>query len=172
VPQTTCPACGGTYHSECWEFNQGCAVYGCENVPPVEARTALEIAPAWWGREHKDCPCCGRSINAAAIRCRNCGLAFETAAPLAPEDLVERCAQAAGLVRLRRHAVWLLALGVLPFTAPLAAVFGGLWWVGNRSRLPELTGMPAAAWRIGLAVACLQTALGMLIIALRSSGPD
>jgi hypothetical protein len=29
---TTCPACALVYHAECWQMNQGCASYGCEQV--------------------------------------------------------------------------------------------------------------------------------------------
>lgn len=25
----SCPACKARYHPDCWEYNQGCAVYGC-----------------------------------------------------------------------------------------------------------------------------------------------
>lgn len=26
----TCPACKTKYHPDCWEYNEGCAVYGCK----------------------------------------------------------------------------------------------------------------------------------------------
>src|SRR5881275_814501 len=27
--QTACPVCRAPYHSECWQENRGCAIYGC-----------------------------------------------------------------------------------------------------------------------------------------------
>ncbi len=29
---TTCPSCGLTFHTECWEENRGCSAYGCPQV--------------------------------------------------------------------------------------------------------------------------------------------
>src|SRR5262245_19432238 len=41
--RTACPACKAEYHQDCWQDNQGCAVYGCPEVPATEHREALEI---------------------------------------------------------------------------------------------------------------------------------
>ena len=40
---TDCPECDTVYHADCWEENTGCAVYGCAQVPPTDARHDLEI---------------------------------------------------------------------------------------------------------------------------------
>lgn len=29
----TCDRCGAPHHAECWEYNGGCAIFGCKHVP-------------------------------------------------------------------------------------------------------------------------------------------
>jgi hypothetical protein len=43
--QTRCPACGLTFHAECWEANLGCSAYGCAQVgalAPPEPEPAFD----------------------------------------------------------------------------------------------------------------------------------
>src|SRR5258708_6244501 len=74
---TACPACAAAYHADCWSDNGGCAVYGCRMVPTTEGLKPLEIPPAFWGREDKNCPRCNALIAAVAVRCRHCGASIE-----------------------------------------------------------------------------------------------
>src|ERR1700722_19641558 len=46
--KVACPDCHTEYHAECWQENQGCAVYGCAQVPDTEGRSALEVPTAYW----------------------------------------------------------------------------------------------------------------------------
>jgi TM2 domain-containing membrane protein YozV len=39
-----CTACGTPHHTECWEENGGCTVFGCSAAPPEEPK--LRVAPA------------------------------------------------------------------------------------------------------------------------------
>ena len=36
---TVCPTCRTPHHSDCWQYNGGCAIYGCGNLPPHLQKT-------------------------------------------------------------------------------------------------------------------------------------
>lgn len=40
-----CPTCAIEYHTECWDENGGCAVYGCIHGPKVTAKTPVPSGP-------------------------------------------------------------------------------------------------------------------------------
>ena len=42
----TCPACGLTFHSECWQENWGCAAYGCKQVNALKPANAVDAPSA------------------------------------------------------------------------------------------------------------------------------
>ncbi len=45
LPTIACTACGTMYHSDCWAYNQGCAVYGCKQQSKALAKRC-ESSPA------------------------------------------------------------------------------------------------------------------------------
>jgi hypothetical protein len=36
LPSLSCPDCDTPHHRDCWEFNGGCAIYGCASVHRLE----------------------------------------------------------------------------------------------------------------------------------------
>ncbi len=158
-PLRGCPQCRAPYHAECWDYNQGCALYGCPQAPPTEGLTALEIPPSHWGREEKRCPHCGNQINAAAVRCRTCGATFSSAAPQHAADYHVQRQIEAELPRLRTAAIWLLTFSLIPCTAPLAGVVGLLWYLFQRPAIHRLPPVFTALWMIALGAAAVQTVL-------------
>jgi hypothetical protein len=46
---TTCPACGLTFHAECWVENRGCSAYGCPQVGILDAKKPGEADAASTG---------------------------------------------------------------------------------------------------------------------------
>lgn len=163
---TSCPDCRASYHPDCWEENGGCASYGCPGVPPTEARTGLEVPPAYWGQETKACPACGQTIQAAAIRCRACGATFESGGPQDRQEFARRRALAAARPGLQRTAIALFVLCLLPCTAPLAALVGVVWYLGHRRELAGLPALYPGLVRIGLGVGLGQTAwiVGVVVV--------
>ena len=133
--RTSCPECNAPYHADCWQDNGGCAVYGCSQVPPTEKLADVEIPVAYWGQENKPCPVCGNSILAVAMRCRHCGTMFDTARPQDQREFSQEAARKMRAPALQKTAVWVLILGLVPFTAPIGAIFGGIWYSMNRRGL-------------------------------------
>ena len=154
---TACPSCRAPHHRECWEENQGCAVYGCTHVPVVESRRAIEVPLSYWGQENKPCPSCGQQILAAALRCRHCGATFATARPQESTEFYGQVDLFARLPAARRRVVLLFVLSIIPFTAPIAAVWGLLWRSRNEDTLAALPPLHAAISKIGLIAACAIT---------------
>jgi hypothetical protein len=153
-----CSGCTARYHADCWSENGGCAVYGCVNVPKTEGLKPLEIPPAFWGREDKDCPRCGKSILAMAVRCRHCGADIE-ARPEAQTTYQSRVTRKARAPRLRRTAVALLVASVLPLAALLSVTIGWLYYARNREEIRKLPGGIDGLYRIAIGVGLAQIAI-------------
>lgn len=155
---TICPACAAPYHTDCWTETGGCAVYGCSQVPKTEGLKPLEIPPAFWGREDKDCPRCGKSILAMAVRCRHCGAAIEARPEekVAYQSRIERKSRAP---RLRRTAILFLIASLLPVAALATVTFGWLYYANHRAELRKLPGGYDGLYRIALGVAIAQISI-------------
>jgi len=156
-PVEPCPACQAPYHADCWADNGGCAVYGCSRVPPTAGREALEIPPSYWGQETKACPSCRATMMAAAIRCRTCGTTFESSRPLDRQEFQRRRNLDQRMPGMKKGVLALFLLSILPCTAPLAAVAGGVMAFTSRAELARLPGLYVALARLGLFVAVGQT---------------
>lgn len=156
--ETSCPACAAPYHHDCWTENGGCAIYGCRMVPKTEGLKPLEIPPAYWGREDKDCPRCGKSILAMAVRCRHCGATVE-ARPEAQSAYANRVARKERAPRMRRIGIALLVASVLPVIALLSVTFGPIYYSRNRAEIRKLPGGVDGLYRIAIGVGIAQVAL-------------
>lgn len=155
---TACPSCAAPYHAECWTENGGCAVYGCTMVPKTEGLKPLEIPPAFWGREDKDCPRCGAKIMAMAVRCRHCGAEVE--AKIEARGTYERRqSRKAQAPRLRRNAMAFLILSLLPFLSAIPAIAGRMYYRSNRDDIRRLPGSVDGYYRISIAVGTAQVAI-------------
>jgi hypothetical protein len=163
--RTACPECHAEYHSECWEENRGCAVYGCKQVPATEGRSAIEVPVAYWGQENKACPACGKEILAAAVRCRHCGTVFQSARPQASDEFSRAATLKAQAPRLRQSVIWIFVLCVIPFSAPVAVIAGWFWKQSHRDEMETLPSLYPALLTIALAAGLLQT-VGIVILTL------
>jgi hypothetical protein len=143
-------------------------VYGCSKVPPTEKLADVEIPVAYWGQENKPCPVCGKSILAVALRCRYCGTTFDSARPQGQGEFAQDAARKMREPSLKRTAIWILVLGLIPFTAPFAAIFGGIWYAKNKSDLKVMPIVSRALALIGLFVGAGQTVLMIVLLTLFS----
>jgi hypothetical protein len=160
---TRCPECHATYHAECWDCNGGCATYGCARVPPTDKLRSVEIPVSYWGQEEKPCPKCARTILAAAVRCRHCGATFASARPEDAREFHARMAVDSRLPSVRRAAAWLLVFSIIPCTAPVAAIVGGIWYARHRQDIRALPGVHAAICTIAVGLAVGQSVLVLLL---------
>ena len=127
-----CDACGLTYHADCWRHNEGCGTYGCRRAPDaLKLTVASESAAGAWG-DLKACPNCGEELPASALKCPRCKAAFETRAPMAPEDYQAQLARASASKRDAILAALLLAASTLGVTAPATLPIGGAWALARR----------------------------------------
>ena len=167
--QVACGSCGAPYHSDCWEENGGCGVYGCPEVPETDSRTSIEIPTSYWGKERKMCPACGADILAAAVRCRLCGASFESSRPERPQEYRSRRDVNERLPKTRKAAIWLFVCSVIPLLAPFAAVYGPIWYGTRRADLKALPAIYLGLTRIAIAVAIGQTVFMILIALFRTA---
>ena len=161
-----CANCLAPHHRECWDYNGGCGTYGCPSAPPTQKLSDIEIPASFWGQSEKQCPACQNLIQAAALRCRFCGTVFSTARPQQEEEFRQERLLDSDLPKLRRRSIWLLVFAIVPFTAPLALLFGGIWYSFNRTRLAALPPAQRAIATIALGVAGLQSLLLIAAIML------
>jgi hypothetical protein len=168
---TSCPACAAPYHTECWEENRGCGVYGCTEVPPTEHRANLEIPVSYWGQEHKACPVCQTQILAAAVRCRVCGTNFGSARPQDAEEFKQRALLNVRAPSLKKKVGWMFALCVLPCTSPLATIVGAIWYSMRRAEIRALPALYSALCKIGLAVGFGQMVIAAVVLLALAARP-
>lgn len=164
--ETACPVCQAPYHSECWQENGGCAVYGCSEVPQVEQRASIEIPASYWGQENKPCPACGAMILAAAVRCRICGASFDSAQPEDGAQFQARMERERKIPGMKRTIVLLFVFSVVPLLAPVGALWGILWYPVNYRNVHALPSFFPALCRISLIVSFGQCALFAIMIGL------
>jgi RING finger family protein/alpha-aminoadipate carrier LysW-like protein len=158
-----CPECRAEYHSDCWQENGGCAVYGCAQVPTVDQRSTLEIPVSYWGQENKPCPVCRREILAVAVRCRHCGATFTSARPQDSTEFQQRAELEQRLPAIRQTVIWLFIFCALPCLAPIGAIWGLIWYPRNREAVRALPALYAALCKIGLGVGIGQTVILVLM---------
>jgi hypothetical protein len=163
---STCPECKTMYHEECWSENRGCGIYGCPQVPETEKLRTVEISTSFWGREDKPCPACNAIILASAIRCRHCGATFKSASPEDANSYQEQKAIEQILPQLQRSSILLLIFCIIPFTAPIAAIFGYTWYWSHRIEIKALPRIYSAISKIALCLGTGQTFFMILIIVI------
>jgi len=170
---TDCPSCHAAYHAECWTENKGCAVYGCSQVPPTERRETMEIPASYWGQEHKTCPACKAEILAAAVRCRYCGVVFDSASPVGASEFARRQDVALHAPEMRRNVVILAILCSVPGVAAIASGLGFLWYRSHHEEVKSLPSIYSGLCRLALGVGAGQTivmvAMALCYAVLRAS---
>ncbi len=163
-PVTACPACRAPYHAECWSENGGCAIYGCKLVPKTENLKPLEIPPAYWGRDDKDCPRCGSRIAAMAVRCRHCGTAFSSARPEGRAAFSARVEREARAPMFKQIGIGMLIAALVPLLSFFVAVAGPLYFHSNREEIRKVRGGAEGFYKIAIGVAIVHSAIVLIAL--------
>jgi hypothetical protein len=127
-PALGCRVCDLPYHAECWEEYGGCAAYGCENAPKVEKKPE---------EARKECPFCGESIPAKALRCPSCRERFEDARPVDREEYINDIIQEPKRKQTRAKALALLTLALIPCAGPVTLIIGAMWFQSGKRDFDE-----------------------------------
>jgi hypothetical protein len=160
-----CPACGSTFHEECWKENGGCAVYGCPRMPQTVKDENPSFAPqSFWGQDQKVCPHCGQQIKVAAVRCRFCGTTFDTAVPMSSRELREKQGARPVQESLKKTSVTVFVCGIVPCLAPLTVFLGGIWFLRHRRDIRKLPATNQVFTYVGLIASVVSTALMVLVL--------
>lgn len=74
-----CPSCSALFHDDCWEYNGGCAIFGCTSRPRFVGAPAPEVVPSFLGVPAESIEFPGLDGETPEIaprlvdfRCRNC----------------------------------------------------------------------------------------------------
>jgi predicted RNA-binding Zn-ribbon protein involved in translation (DUF1610 family) len=129
-----CPECGESHHRECWDEIGGCAIYGCKAAPQVEKQPDNQPVMSAWG-DTKSCPMCGEQIKAIALKCRYCGVNFETVDPLSAEDLRRRVEREKSSKSVRTSVIVLFIFSAIGVLAPLMLLISLIWVLMNKEKL-------------------------------------
>lgn len=160
-----CPECESPFHIECWNENGGCATYGCKLMPETVKETDPLAPQTHWGQEEKECPMCAEKIKVAATRCKHCKTVFDSAAPITRTEFAARVKRHHQQKDGKRAVTVIFVLGLLPCTAPMCLLFGGLWMLGNKEVVRKLPATHQAFGWVGLGAAAM-TSTALLLAAV------
>jgi hypothetical protein len=106
-----CPSCSQIHHQECWIEVGGCSTYGCPQAPPETKESATQPLTAWG--DTKECPVCGETIKAIALKCRYCQTEFDSVDPLTMRDLHRKESKSQTQQKLRTTVCVLFGISLL-----------------------------------------------------------
>ena len=160
----TCPACDQVHHHECWSEIGGCGTYGCERAPALEKTDAEPARRSAWG-DTKDCPACGETIKATALRCRYCKTQFDTVDPLTARDLRRRARRQDEFRSLQKTTVAVFILSVIGLLTPIMIFVAPLVVLPRRKKLVKAGPIYAVLGfaAIGLSVLWAVLWIGLLV---------
>ena len=121
------------------------------------------IESAAWG-DKKNCPACGKEIRGEALKCRHCGAAFETRAPLSKQQYVEREYSEKEYMRARNQLVALFLVSATGCLAPLGLILSGVLISKGHLQDIHFKRLPPALRALAICTAALSGLLTLLLL--------
>ncbi|MCH8829385.1 MAG: hypothetical protein IID45_07385 [Planctomycetes bacterium] len=166
-PSRTCESCQATFHSECYQHNAGCGTYGCDHAPDtLKVYVSGEQETGAWG-DAKYCPNCNELIESRALKCSKCKAAFDTRAPMTPEEYHAQLERKRIAKRTTWMAIILFVLSAFGVLAPATLVASGLMIFSRKDLGRRAAGV---AELLAYAAAAVSLAYLILMIAIFGFG--
>lgn len=132
-----CPECDIVHHEECWLEVGGCGTFGCKQAPAIDKTEQSAQAPLTaWG-DTKACPVCGEKIKSIALRCRYCGMEFNSVDPMSAGDLRKQFVQKQESGQFRNYVIGAFIASLTGCLAPFALIFGLAYILPRRDKLAK-----------------------------------
>lgn len=131
-----CPACRLPYHAECWSENGGCGAFGCRFAPETPKEEIDGPVQTAWG-DTKECPRCGKEIQAIAIKCRHCKADLGTRDAISSKEWHEMDRRRKTGDKGRVLAVMCFLMAATCALAPIGASIS-LWHILSKERRAAL----------------------------------
>lgn len=131
-----CPECQQVHHRECWSEIGGCGTYGCRQAPAADKGEDAAAPQSAWG-DTKECPVCGESIKAIALKCRYCDAEFDSVDPMTRGDLRRQARRDDELKNIRNSTVAVFVVSLFGCPAPLTLILSLVAILPKRDKIQK-----------------------------------